>query len=103
MRLIVPVQEPDVEIYLFLLLPTTSPTSRVPSPQVAPEDPSFPNPKCPTSPPLLATLAAGAGRDGGAYPSDAAVGRGGGFLRRCSGELVGSGGPWAAWLAVAGA
>jgi hypothetical protein len=65
------------------------------------EDPSFPNPKCPTLLPSPGRLAR-AGGDGGVYPSGAAVGSGGGFLGRCSGELVGGGGgPWAARLGVA--
>jgi hypothetical protein len=43
---------------------------------------------------LMAAIVAGAGSDGRAYPSSVAVGRGGGFLGRCSGELVGGdGGP----------
>jgi hypothetical protein len=54
------------------------PTSRVTSPWAAPEDPSFPNPKSPFSPPLLAVVATFAGGDGGAYPFGAAVGKGGG-------------------------
>jgi hypothetical protein len=66
-------------------------------------DPSFPNPKSPTSPPSPGRLATGTGGDGGAYPSGAAVGRGGGFLGRCSGELVGGGGgPWEARLGMTG-